>query len=240
MRKKLTPYERQVRYTLPFGMGALPDYNFPKIKFCVRGHALVGSNFYIEKTQVRCRACRGLVKRRPNGNLREDVIRAVLLGLEEGKTMSGLTGLKNKKYVGGKVVDHTRLRLFCAANPALGKRIKALGEKNRIAAFRRRARVMAAPALLRNNGTDAFDAIQRATSHLWDGERADVMSLMFVAVAEGRLKIADACARLGEFVKAHRYRPRVFGDSSLDKPLWIDSNATLLDTLASGSSGLWD
>jgi hypothetical protein len=224
-------------------MGALPDYNFPKIKFCVRGHALVGSNFYIDKTQVRCRACRCLVKRRPNGNLREDVIRAVLLALEEGRTMSGLTGKKSKKYVGGKVVDHTRLRLFCAANPALGKRIKALGEKNRLTAQRQRferARLVAVPAILRNNGIDAFEAIQRATAHLWEGERADVMSLMFVAVAEGRLKIADACARLGEFVKAHRYRPRVFGDTSLDKPLWIDSNATLLDTLASGSSGLWD
>jgi hypothetical protein len=29
-------------------------------------------------------------------------------------------------------------------------------------------------------------------------------------------------------------------DLSLDKPIWVHSNTTLLDTLASGSAGLWD
>jgi hypothetical protein len=114
----------------------------------------------------------------------------VLLGLEEGKTFSNLGGKGSGKFI----VNGTRLIAFCDANPKLGTRIRALAEKNRMAAQKQngdRARLAAAPAILRNNGADAFDVIQRVTAHLWEGERGDVMSLMFVAVAEGRMKISD-------------------------------------------------
>jgi len=52
---------------------------------------------------------------------------------------------------------------------------------------------------MRNNGADAYEAVRQATSHLWEGERDDVMSLMFIAVSEGRLKLSDARARVGEY-----------------------------------------
>jgi hypothetical protein len=85
---------------------------------------------------------------------------------------------------------------------------------------------------MRNNGADAYEAVRQATSHLWEGERDDVMSLMFIAVSEGRLKLSDARARVGEFLKAHHYRPRVYGDArfSLDNPVGEDSGVTWLDT----------
>lgn len=218
------------------------DYNFPKINFCTRGHAIVGENIYVASDCVRCRACLRLKDKSPN--LGEKVVRAVLNGLEEGKLLTTLSGWVKDKYVGGKIVDVARLRRFCAANPVLGKRINALAEKNRVAALqqrRERKRLFAAPVLMRNNGTEAFEAIHRATVNVWEGERDDVMSLMFVALAEGRLQLADATDRVGDFVKVHRYRPRVFGDSSLDKPVSHDSNTTLLDTLSVVSdSGYWD
>jgi len=83
-----------------------------------------------------------------------------------------------------------------------------------------------------NNGVDAYEAVRQATSHLWEGDRDDVMSLMFLAISEGRLKLSDAQVRVGEFLKAHRRRPRVYGDErfSLDNPVGEDSGLTWLDT----------
>ena len=47
---------------------------------------------------------------------------------------------------------------------------------------------------------------------------------MFVALAEGRLKLSEAPARVVEFVKLYRYRLRVFGDAfrSLDMTVGED------------------
>jgi hypothetical protein len=93
--------------------------------------------------------------------------------------------------------------------------------------------------LFRNYGRDVFQAIRRATASIGEWERGDVMSLMFIAVAENRLNLADADDRVEEFVKVHRRRPRVYGESSLDKPVSFDSSATLLDMLST-ESGSWD
>jgi hypothetical protein len=72
------------------------------------------------------------------GNLKERVIRKVLLGLEEGKTINNLAGNVGDGYVRGtKIVNAARLNNFCDANPKLGKRIRALAEKNRIAAHKK-------------------------------------------------------------------------------------------------------
>jgi hypothetical protein len=62
------------------------------------------------------------------------------------------------------------------------------------------------------------------------------MSLMFVASAERRLRVPDCDARVEEFRKAHRYRPRVYGDRSLDTPLFEHGSMTLGDTI---TTGLW-
>jgi hypothetical protein len=62
------------------------------------------------------------------------------------------------------------------------------------------------------------------------------MSLMFLAAAEGRLLLRDAATRLPEFIKLHRYRPRVFGDRSLDVPIFEDGATTFGDRI---TTGLW-
>jgi hypothetical protein len=95
--------------------------------------------------------------------------------------------------------------------------------------------------LLRNNGADAYAAIMQATARLWEGERGDVMSLMFLAAAEGRLLPRDAVTRLPEFVKQHRqqfgkYRLEGLAPDSLDRPLFDDGVMMLRDTV---TRGLW-
>jgi hypothetical protein len=35
--------------------GFLPNYNFPKIRFCPRGHAIIGDNFLIYRKGMMCR-----------------------------------------------------------------------------------------------------------------------------------------------------------------------------------------
>jgi hypothetical protein len=85
---------------------------------------------------------------------------------------------------------------------------------------------------MQNNGADAYEAVRCATAHLHVDDRNDVMSLMIIAIGEGRLKLSDAQSRVREFLRIHRYRPRVFGDArySLDNPIGDDSNVTWLDT----------
>jgi hypothetical protein len=161
-----------------------------------------------------------------NGNLRETTIRRVLLGLQEGKVIS-------------EIADTGRLNFFCSANPKLGDRIKALAEKNRVTSFKQkieRNRRAAAPVLFRNNGSDVFQAIQRATASIGEWERGDVMSLMFIAVAEGRLLPRDAARRMPEFLREHRRQFGKFGPVSLDRPLFDDGSVTLGDTI---TTGLW-
>jgi hypothetical protein len=77
-----------------------------------------------------------------------------------------------------------------------------------------------------------YEAIRAAAAHLQEFDRDDVMSLMFVAVAERRLDPSKAAENVGKFLKIHRRRPRVLGDQkfSLDNPLGDDSSMTWLDT----------
>jgi hypothetical protein len=96
----------------------------------------------------------------------------------------------------------------------------------------RSKRQFAAASLTRNNGEDAYEAVRLATVHVSTEERDDVMSRMFLAIAEGRLRLSEASSRVGEFLKDQRRRPRVFGDLrfSLDSPLGDEDGATWLDT----------
>jgi hypothetical protein len=87
-----------------------------------------------------------------------------------------------------------------------------------------------------------MDAIRAAIPrHLPPDLRDDAIQNIWMAVLEGRLKRSEIRVRAHEFGRAeYKSSHNPWGPRSLDVPLWIDSNATLLDTLASGSSGLWD
>jgi hypothetical protein len=77
-----------------------------------------------------------------------------------------------------------------------------------------------------------------ATRGVPEHERGDVMGAMFIAIGENRLKLSEATARVGEFVRTHRYRPRVPGDPyrSLDIPVGEDGSMRFGDQF---TEGLW-
>jgi hypothetical protein len=127
------------------------------------------------------------------------------------------------------------MRNFIRTNPKIGRRLLAISAKNasaRRSAAQKARRLFAAVPLTQNNGEDAYEAVRSATAHVSEDERDDVMSRMFLAIAEGRLTIAEARYRVAEFVKDQRRRPRVYGDAyfSLDASVGEDSDMTWLDT----------
>jgi hypothetical protein len=191
---------------------------------CSKGHIrTMDSTFYVVsegKLVRRCKICAKLSKERQLPTI--DQVRQVIGDLEEGGTLGN-----------SHVVPPATLRNFLRKNPKLGARLRAQSHKNHWEHRRlTRLSVCASPALVNGNGFDAYEAVKQATAHLYVGDRDDVMSLMFIAIGERRLKPNDASARVGEFLREHRRRPRVFGDArfSLDNPLGDDSGMTWLDT----------
>jgi hypothetical protein len=225
-------------------VGGVQNYNFPKIKFCSEGHAIIGDNIAISGRSIRCRTCALANHRsqRKNGRLAEGVIRKVLLGLEDGMTFNNLAGRKGDKYIGGAIVNLGRLNRFCDESPKLGKRIRTLAEKNKIRAISQPRPVTAIKLSIVRASNDIMGIISAAVPrHLPKDLRDDAIQNIWMAVLEGRLKCSEIASRAHEFVRAeYKSNHNAWSPRSLDVPLWIDSNTTLLDTLASGSSGLWD
>jgi hypothetical protein len=226
-------------------LGFLPNYNFPKIRFCWRGHAIIDGNIRRNGSWLRCRTCRLELEKKSNksGNLQEKTVRKVLEALRTGRTWSSLAGHRGDAYIPkSKVVDIVRLKIFCDNNPKIGRVIRRLAEKNRIAGMSApKGSMVAAPAILRD-ACDVMDEIEAAVPrHLPRDLRDDVVQNIWLAVTERSLKREDIPKRTHEFIRAeYKNNHNAWGPRSLDVPLWIDSNTTLLDTLASGSSGLWD
>jgi hypothetical protein len=183
--------------------GFFLNYNFPKIKFCPKGHAIIGDNFRIDGRWIRCLTCLRIYVRAKsrNGNLGERVVRNVLTALQEGKTFNNIAGRKGNEYVGGSIVDVRRLNRFCDQNVKLGKRIRALAEKNRVNAMaernsQRNLITTANPSIVRASG-DIMDVISAAVSrHLPRDLRDDAIQNIWMAVLEGRLKRATSRHRL--------------------------------------------
>jgi hypothetical protein len=155
----------------------------------------------------------------------EELVSAVVVAVHHGATLTAAA----PEY------SQPALRNFFRKNPKIGSRIYSLSRANLSAQLKevwRAKRLTAAPALTQNNGEDAYEAVRNATAHLHEDERCDVMSRMYVAIAEGRLRLSEASSRVGGFLRDQRYRPRVFGDPrfSLDNPLGEEGGTTWLDT----------
>ncbi|MBR0990001.1 hypothetical protein JQ580_04635 [Bradyrhizobium japonicum] len=193
---------------------------------CKNGHIRTLENtFYEQHLGYLVRRCKDCIKIRRQLLMPTPVqVRATIASLQEGGTLSA-----EPSHV------QQSMRNFMRANPRLGNRLRAISEKNasvhRSAAQRARRR-FAASALTQNNGEDAYEAVCRATAHLPDEDRRDVMSRMFLAIAEGCLTLSEARSRVWEFLKDHRRRPRVYGEArfSLDSPVGADCDMTWLDT----------
>jgi hypothetical protein len=207
--------------------------------WCVCGHAMTPENTRVNSQGWRyCLACARIRDRKPRP-VTPLKLQLIFDRLHDGETLNVIYGRKNAKYVGGGVTDRASLLHYMRQHPRTAKRIQALADKNRLVVrhiVHEGNRRRAAPALARNNGADAYEAIARATAHLWGGERGDVMSLMFLAAAEGRLLPRDAAARLPEFLREHRRQFGKWGPLSLDAPIFGDSTTTLGDTV---TTGLW-
>jgi hypothetical protein len=225
-------------------LGFLPNYNFPKIKFCSLGHAIIDGNVIREGSWLKCRTCRRAHQKRTgsSGNLQEKTVRKVLEALRSGRTWSSLAGHHGNTYVPKtKVVNIVRLKIFCENNPKIGRLIRRLAEKNRIAVMSApRGVAVTAPAILRA-AHDVMDEIEAVLPrHLPRDLRDDVAQNIWLAVTERRLKREDIPKHAHAFIRAeYKSSHNAWGPRSLDVPIWIDGKTTLLDTLTSGS-GLWD
>jgi hypothetical protein len=72
---------------------------------------------------------------------------------------------------GGKIVDIMRLNRLCDENPAIGKRIRALAEKNKIRAIGRSVTAIKRSIIRFSN--DIMDEIKAAMSRHWPRDLRD-------------------------------------------------------------------
>ncbi|QAU39449.1 hypothetical protein X265_18605 [Bradyrhizobium guangdongense] len=193
---------------------------------CKNGHIRTLENtFYEQHLGYLVRRCKDCIKNRRQLLMPSaDQVRASIASLHEGATLSSAASHVQQS-----------MRNFIRANPKLGARLRYISDKNAHAhrsAAQRARRQFAASSLTRNDGQDAYEAVRQATAHVPEDEREDVMSRMFVAIGEGRLKLPDVRSRVGEFLAEQRRRPRVYGEArfSLNNPLGDDSDMTWLDT----------
>ena len=214
---------------------------------CKHGHEFTPENTRIVKGRFRhCRTCQRFFarKRKHSGKLSRGQIERLLQALRDGKSLQHVTGFKGnngrKQYVPGQAIARgVEIKAFMRNNPLIGRRMQKLIDANGKAAMMRAneaRRIVAAPALIRNDGADAYQAIMSATRDLALEIRNDVQGDMFIAIAEGRLRIADIPSRVQEFRLARNRADRnsVFnpwGHISLDKPLNDDSDSTFLDVI---------
>jgi hypothetical protein len=218
---------------------------------CSKGHPVtLATTRIISGRWFQCRTCRtGYMQKFHAKEATETEVRNVITALRAGRTLTDCYGIRaGKVSTRDALVDAKHMANFMRAHPKIRAKIKALArevaypirlEAGRKATLTRTGRapiIVAAPAIIRNDGRDAWEAVRRAVQYLPDDEQGDVMGLMFVAIGEGKLRLADCAARVKEFGKAHRYRPRVYGDRSLDAPLYDDGFLTLGDTV---THGLW-
>jgi hypothetical protein len=204
---------------------------------CNRGHSRAEFGFN-DRGKILCRACVRMGAR--TRILSRANLAIVLEGLAQGLTINQMTQKRSRRSVFlpppiiNKTIRFEQVSNFVRLHPKLGNRMRALssknGRQNYLVAMQAR-RLVAAPALLRNNGADAFEAITRATAGIWEDDRGDVQSLMFIALGEGKLKPLDCTPeRAREYLKIHRRHPNVFGNYSLDTPIGEDGTMTWLDT----------
>jgi hypothetical protein len=195
---------------------------------CANGHVRTLQNtFYIRNERnCRIRRCKDSNKNALRARMpTEEQIRGTVAGLHHGETFSSAVRPSLQPII----------RNFLLKNPKIGDRLRRISKTNASEHLReawRSRRQFAAASLTRNDGEDAYEAVRTATAQVPIDERDDVMSRMFVAIAEGRLRLLDASARVGEFLRDQRRRPRVFGDLrfGLDNPIGDDSGMTWLDT----------
>jgi hypothetical protein len=239
---KFDKEQRKRLFYAGFMKGQLPDYNFPKIRYCTKGHAIVDDNFLIRKTSVVCRTCHRLhhKKTTTTGSVSNEKLQQIRFTIEAGGGLIALEGRRGHRKVGSRIIHVARFKHWVQQNPKEGRPLLKLAIANGVLAAEkaRLGRLVASPAIIRATD-DIMDVIESAVPrNLTRDHRADVIQNIWIAVLERRLKRSEIASRVREFINAeYRNAHNGYGDRSLDVPIWLDSNTTLLDTL---TRGLWD
>ncbi|MGB5903779.1 MAG: hypothetical protein WBH00_13105 [Xanthobacteraceae bacterium] len=242
---------RRLAHARASGKPPGPNPNF--IPMAERTHCPKGHPYSIENTIYNlsprfriCRTCRKEQDRnrrthgdflKGRGKLTADQVRSIAVRLREGDSLHQIV-------TNNPVCTFLTLKAFRIRNARLWKPLAKLADANRQEKWRATLRArqsLASPAIMKNDGADAFGAICEATSGLPDFIRNDVRSAMFVAAAEGHLKPRDAAKRVREFVTAHYRQNSKFVPGggimrSLDEQVYDDGPTRLVDTV---THGLW-
>lgn len=216
------------------------SYNFPRIKYCSKGHAVISPNIKIRSDAVVCRRCSNDYhnKAQASGPIRPALLERIRCAIEdEGAGLGALEGRIGGRKVGPRIIRVVRFRNWAQrhAKPLLKQAI-ANGAK-RYEAARVRS-IVTAPAIIRA-ADDIMDIITAAVPRYHSKDvRDDAIQNIWLAVIERRLKRDEITSRAYKFVRAeYNINHNKYGPRSLDVPIWIDGKTTLLDTL---TRGLWD
>ena len=223
---------------------------------CPQGHSYSPENTYIDsrgyRTCIQCRreqARKADLKRReagpPTGGrlrglLKPHEIMLITEGLRAGKSERQMTMPRSPDFV----CHANRFIAFKKNNAKLWKPFAKIAKNNaranvaaaharRLSAWQHRARL---------NPDDIMRMVSQAVPITLPRDvRDDAVSMMALAVLEGRLKPKDIAARAREFVTAHYRMFSKFAPSggvmlSLDQPAFADAPATVGDFV---THGLW-
>ncbi|MGM5033503.1 hypothetical protein [Tardiphaga sp. 803_E3_N1_3] len=217
-------------------------------RVCLKGHPLDSeADFRFQKqcATVICKRCCAIKakKCKIDANFSEETIRRIIALIDLGATKHNLTG---RMGTGGKasfkgVVDITRFNNWLKRNPKLNKVLEKKLEENRNANRIAGAAKKKTNRLKISQNSNVFDVIEDALT-MWldpETERKDIITNIYLAVADGKLKVKDIKAKAKGFVAAHRRQysnTGRYGSASLDAPAYRDSTTSIGDTI---THGLW-
>jgi hypothetical protein len=216
---------------------------------CVHGHPLSGDNLYIrlDRPEHReCKRCRHLAVKRYQARLpSEQSVRRLIEAAKSGQTIKnvcyGQRGRRKTKVPGLFVMHREQLNTLAVASPPLGERLFRMFHINETSARIEGAksrRVHPSPSIIRATD-DIMEVIAAAVPrYLQRDHRDDVIQNIWLDVLQGRLRRSDIAARTREYIRAeYKMNHNAWGTRSLDVPIYLDGNTTLLDML---TRGLWD
>lgn len=216
-------------------------------RLCLNGHLLTGENTQMPKHRSRiviCKTCARLSSkaRVVGGHMGPESIRRAIALIDEGATKANLAGWIGSKKVLPKTIEITTFNNWLRKNPKIAKRLELKLEANRRKRFvdaMHDRRKNAAPGATMS----ALERIEAALTMYLDPvtERPDIISAMWLAIADGKLKTKDIEKRAKEFVTAHRRSYTNTGRyafNSLDAPVGDDNPMSRIERI-SEQDALW-
>ncbi len=232
-------------------MRELPPENRRKTT-CRWGHPLSGENLRLTRQGYRvCRKCAKEARRRNKPlelflarkrkvlyhGYRKTVVKNVQRELVE----QAFEAVRETGSIraGGDVMPLCKWRALLFFSPRIHAAVWRIKRDRPAVSLKR----VAAPAILRNSGRDAFTAVMEATANVFVDIRDDVRADLFVAIAEGRVRLDGISNAVRGFITAYNRREKnsvqsKWGHYSLDATFSDDGDGTLLDVL-SDDHKLW-